>query len=65
MNFNGFKDWLMLALLAAGVSIFWDMNRGVQQLHITMATIVEKVVTHDRRLDRHEVDIDRLKSRPE
>lgn len=60
MNFNAFKDWMMLGLLSAGVVIFWDLNKGVSQLNVTMAVITEKVVNHERVIDKHDQRLNSL-----
>lgn len=60
MTFNAFKDWMMLGLLSAGVAIFWDLNKGVGQLNVTMAVITEKVVNHERVIDKHDQRLNSL-----
>lgn len=60
MTFAAFKDWVMLGLLSAGVVIFWDLNKGVSQLNVTMAVITEKVVNHERVIDKHDQRLNSL-----
>jgi hypothetical protein len=61
MNWDKFRDWMMLGLLTVGVYIFGDLNKNVQSLNVTMAIVTEKVMHHEKRIDKHEGDLDKLK----
>lgn len=60
MKWPEFKDWAMLGLLTAGVGIFWDLNKGVERLNVTMAVITEKVINTEKVIDRHDTRLNAL-----
>lgn len=60
MNFNGFKDWIMLGLLTVGVYFVGNLASGVNDLNLKMAVFTEKVLVHDRQLEKHDTRIERL-----
>jgi hypothetical protein len=60
MTFTGFKDWIMLGLLTVGVYFVGNLASGVNDLNLKMAVFTEKVLIHDRQLEKHDNRIERL-----
>jgi len=57
MDFNQFKDMLMLGLASGGIYILKGLKESVEKLTIEIAVGVE-------RMDNHEKRIDKLEARP-
>jgi len=63
MDWYKFRDWMTLGLLTVGVYIFGDLNKNVANLNLTMAAITERIHYHEKILNKHDLDIDRLKTK--
>lgn len=74
MNWNAFRDWAFIALITAGVTVLWsglgklentmnELSKSVQSLNSTMAVITERTVIHEKRLDRHDNEINDLRKK--
>ena len=72
MNWNAFRDWAFTGLVAAGVLVLWTslgklensvegLSKSMQQATSSLAVMSERSVNHEKRLDKHDLDIEHLK----
>jgi len=54
MDFNAFKEWVFLGLLAGGVGILYTLKQSVEELNIKMAVIIERMSNHEKRIENLE-----------
>jgi hypothetical protein len=54
MDFNAFKEWVFLGLLAGGVHILYSLKQSVEELNVKMAVIIEKTGNHEKRIENLE-----------
>lgn len=45
------------------VRILSKMNASVEHLNVKIAVIIERTSSHEKRIDRHDKDIEQLKTR--
>lgn len=56
MDFTAFIQWAFLGLITAcfvgGVKVLVDIKKGVDDLNVQMAKLLEKTTNHERELSR-------------
>lgn len=64
MDFAQFVEWVFYGLISGcfvyGVSILKNLNKSIETLNIQIAVIIEKTSNHEKRLDKHDEQIDKL-----
>lgn len=64
MDFAQFVEWVFYGLISGcfvyGVSILKNLNKSIETLNIQIAVIIEKISNHEKRLDKHDEQIDKL-----
>lgn len=57
MDFSKFVEWVFYGLIGGGVYVIAEamasMNKSMIQLNINLATVIEKVSSHEKSLDDH------------
>lgn len=61
MDFNAFKDWVLLGLLSGAVYILWqakdamnELKDSIIELNLKMAVIIERTDSHEKRIEKLE-----------
>jgi hypothetical protein len=64
MEFSQFIEWCFLGILSAssvyGVKVLASLNNSIQDLNVKIAVVIEKVSSHEKRLDKHEEQLEML-----
>lgn len=64
MDFTKFVEWVFYGVVSAigvyGVSILSNLNQSVKILNERVAVIIEKTAWHEKWLERHDLELNRL-----
>lgn len=67
IDFSQFVTWafygLITLIFAYSASILKELKDSVKTLNENMATMIERSTQHEKRLDKHDIEIDKLKDR--
>lgn len=67
MDFNAFVQWAFLGLITScfigGVKVLVDIKKGVDDLNVQMAKLLEKTTNHERELSRLDARISALEQK--
>jgi len=65
MEFSHFVEWAFYGILSGcalfAVSILSKLNSSVAELNAKVAVVIEKTLSHEKRLDRHDEIIESLR----